>query len=67
MLWRDAQTAPMDASEVVSTWDFEADILGQAVAAAGEAKDGSVGSNGKPAVFIGDFESGDLSGWSTNS
>lgn len=67
MLWRTTETSPAPVSDVVSTFDFEPDILGQAVAAAGEAKDGSVGSNGKPAVFIGDFESGDLSGWSTNS
>jgi len=67
MLWRDAQTAPMDASEVVSTWDFEAGALEGAVAATGEVSVGSDEANGKPAVFVGDFESGDLSSWSSSS
>jgi len=67
MLWRDAQTAPKDASEVVSTWDFEAGTLNEAVAATGEVTDGSDEVNGNPAMFIGDFESGDLSSWSTSS
>ena len=67
MLWRDAQTSPAYASDVVSTWDFETGSLDEAVAAAGEALDGSDKSNGKPAVFVGDFESGDVSSWSTDS
>ena len=66
-LWRDAQTSPAHASDVVSTWDFEPGTLDEAIAAAGEATDGSDESNGKPAVFVSDFESGDLSGWSTGS
>lgn len=67
MLWRTTENSPAPVSDVVSTFDFEPDTLGQAVAAAGEATDGSVGSNGKPAVFVGDFESGDLSSWSSDS
>jgi len=67
MLWRDTQTAPTDASEVVSTWDFEAGALEESVAATSEVTDGSDEANGNPAVFVGDFESGDLSSWSTSS
>jgi hypothetical protein len=67
MLWRDAQTAPADASEVVSTWDFEAGALEETAAVAVEVKNGTDEANGKPAVFVGDFESGDLSGWSAGS
>ena len=67
MLWRDAQPLPADTSEVVSTWDFEAGTLNEAVAATGEVTDGSDEANGKQAVFVGDFESGDLSSWSANS
>lgn len=67
MLWRTTETSPVAASDVVSTLDFELDTLGQAVAAAGEATDGSDEANGKQAVFVGDFESGDLSSWSISS
>ena len=67
MLWRTTDTSPALVSEVVSTLDFEPDTVSQAVAAAGKASDGSVESNGEPAVFIGDFESGDLSSWSSDS
>jgi len=67
VLWRDPQTLPTNASEVVSTWDFEAGALDGAVAAAGEITDGSDDTDGTSAVFIGDFESGELSGWSANS
>ncbi len=67
MLWRTTETPPVAASDVVSTLDFEADTLDEAVAAAGEATDGSDEANGKLAVFVGDFESGDLSGWTTGS
>jgi len=67
MLWRDAQPSPADASDVVSTWDFEAGAVDETVPAASESTDGSDDSDDKPAVFVGDFESGDLSGWSTDS
>jgi hypothetical protein len=67
LLWRDDQTSPANASDVVSTWDFEPGTVDEIAAAVGEATDGSDESNGKPAVFVGDFESGNLSGWSTNS
>lgn len=67
MLWRSPQMSPTDTSEVVSTLDFEAGALDGAVAATGEASDGGDEANGKPAVFVGDFESGDLSSWSANS
>jgi hypothetical protein len=67
MLWRSAEISPVTGSEVVSTWDFEAGTLNEAVAATGEVAAGSDEANGNPAVFVGDFESGDLSSWSTNS
>jgi hypothetical protein len=67
MLWRDAQTPPAYANDVISTWDFETGTLDEAVAAAGEAPHGSDESNSESAVFVSDLESGDLSGWSTNS
>jgi hypothetical protein len=67
MLRRDAQTSPAYASDVVSTWDFETGTLDGTVAAAGEAPDGSDESNGEAPVFVSDLESGDLSGWSSNS
>jgi hypothetical protein len=64
---RDAQTSPAYASDIVSTFDFETGTLDEAVAAAGEASHGFDEANGKPAVFAGGFESGDLSSWATNS
>jgi hypothetical protein len=67
MLWRDAQPSPAHVSDVVSTWDFEPGTLKEATAVADEATEASDESNGKQAVFVGDFESGDLSGWSTGS
>ena len=67
MLWRDAQTSPAYASDVVSTWDFEAGALDETFAAAGEAPDLNDEPNGESALFVSDLESGDLSGWSTNS
>ncbi len=67
MLWRDTQPSSSISSDVVSTWDFEAGTLNEAVAATGEVTAGSDEANGKQAVFVGDFESGDLSSWSTSS
>lgn len=71
MLRRDAQTSPPYASDVVSTWDFEAGALDENFAAAGEAPgeapDWNDEPNGESALFVSDMESGDLSGWSTNS
>jgi hypothetical protein len=67
MLWRGAQTSPAYSSDVVSTMDFETGILDGTVTATGEAPVGSDESNGEAPVFVGDLESGDLSGWSSNS
>ena len=67
MLWRSPQASPADASDVVSTWDFEPGTLDEEVVATNDATDGSGESSGTSAVFVGDFESGDLSGWSTDS
>jgi hypothetical protein len=67
LLWREAQTLPANASDEVSTWDFETGSLTATVPTAGQATDASDVSIGKPAVFAGDFESGDLSSWSTGS
>jgi hypothetical protein len=67
MLWRDDQISHPPSSDVVSTWDFEHGTLDKAIEATGDATDGGDKSNGKPGVFVSDFESGDLSGWSTCS
>jgi hypothetical protein len=67
ILWRDAPTSPAYSSDVVSTLDFETGTLDGAVVAAGEAPDGSDELNGEAPVFVSDLESGDLSGWSSNS
>jgi len=67
LLWRDDQTSPAISSEVVSTWDFEAGSLTATVPATGEATDASDKTDGKAAIFVSDLESGDLSGWSTDS
>jgi hypothetical protein len=67
LLWRDAPAPEPPSEDQVSAWDFEAGALNEAVAAADESADGSDETSRNPAVFVGDFESGDLSGWSTGS
>jgi len=67
MLWRTNETPPAPVSDVVSTWDFEAGTFDESVAAAGEVTARGDETNGTSAMFVGDFESGDLSGWTTGS
>ena len=67
ILWRDAPTSPSYAGDEVSTWDFEPGTLDKVDAAEGEVADGRDEPSGKAAIFASDLESGDLSGWSTNS
>ena len=62
MLWRDAQTSPAHASDVVSTWDFEeAGLESIAVEGADDL------THTDEVVFENDLESGDLSSWSFHS
>jgi hypothetical protein len=66
-LWRDTQEPPVPSSDVLSTWDFEPGTFDEAVVGAADVTGAGVDSNGETTVFVGDFETGDLSGWSTDS
>jgi hypothetical protein len=59
LLWRDAPAPESPSEDQVSAWDFEAG----AVAGTVDSRD----SSDDQAIFVGGFESGDLSGWSTGS
>jgi hypothetical protein len=59
LLWRDAPAPHSPPDDQVSAWDFEAG----AVAGAIDSSD----SSDDQAVFVGGFESGDLSEWTTGS
>ncbi len=67
MMWRNADTSRAHAGDEVSTWDFESGSLDTAAVTVGHASTGSEESSEEAAMFTGDFESGNYSGWSTNS
>ena len=73
LLWRDAedrQAGPVAAAPgpaVLSSWDFEDGVTPLQASPAADVPTPSIESVGDPAVFTGDLESGDLSGWSSHS
>jgi hypothetical protein len=67
MMWRNAQVSPAYAGDPVSSWDFENGSLDSTVGMIGDEPGDGENGGAETAMFAGDFESGSLAGWSTDS
>jgi hypothetical protein len=59
LLWRDAPSPHSPSGDHISAWDFESGTVAEA--------DAGGATDGENTLFVGGFESGNLSGWVSGS